>query len=179
MKKYLVLLMVMLLTLSTGVVFASELEVTSPGTGNSILELTVEATRFSVTVPMQLPIDVDSNGVVTVASATKIVNNSYGAVKVTGVDLTPVPGWTIVDFTTDMTKEKVGAKKLGFKLNGGETVGDVLTFNASNFPKLDGANSSNSDELDITYDAVLPAQKVAIVSGTKVADVIFTIGWDD
>lgn len=156
-------------------------DVTTAGTaGNADVVLTVEAATFSVTVPMNLPITVDALGNVTTATDAKIINKSHGAVAVKNLEISPAAGWEVVGFDTDMTKEKVGSQKLGAKLNKEVTDNTgAISFNALNFPKMDGMNDTDTDELGITYDAKLPAQKTAITAGTKVADMIFTIGWDE
>lgn len=151
---------------------------TAGGAGDSEVLLTVEeGALFDVTVPMNLAISVDKNGNVTTASNAKIVNNSHGQVQVTNVAIAGANDWSTVDFATDMTKEKVGTKKLGFKINGDVTGSDgSLSFTQANFPVMDGANDGDTDEMAITYDAKLPAQKTAI-TGSKVADVTFTVDW--
>lgn len=151
---------------------------TAGGAGDSEVLLTVEeGAMFNVTVPMNLAISVDKNGDVTVADNAKVVNLSHGQVQVTNVEIAGANGWSTVDFDTDMTKEKVGTKKLGFKINNDVTTSDgSLSFTQANFPVMDGANDSDSDEMAITYDAKLPAQKTAI-EGSKVADVTFTVDW--
>lgn len=157
--------------------FAADIA-TAGGTGSSDVLLTVaDGATFNVTVPMNLPISVASDGTVTVATDAKVINNSHGQVQVTNVEIAGANDWTTVDFATDMTKEKVGTKKLGFKINNDVTGEDgSLGFTQANFPVMDGVNDSDSDEMAITYDAKLPAQKTAL-AGTKVADVTFTVDW--
>ena len=150
---------------------------TAGGDGKSDVLLTAEGATFSVTVPMNLSVSVDADGEVTVANDVKIINNSHGQVQVTNVTIAGANDWATVDYATDMTKEKVGAKKIGFLINNDTTTGaDAISFTQDNFPVMDGKNDSDSDELPITYNAKLPAQKTAI-NGDKVADVTFTIGW--
>lgn len=50
------------------------------GAGEVPVKLYAEGTTFSVTVPTSLPVSVDANGAVTVATDAKIINNSFGAV---------------------------------------------------------------------------------------------------
>lgn len=175
MKKALsILLAVMILTTSINA-FAAE--VTAPGTGTSAVPLTAAATTFSVTVPMSLPVEVDGSGQVVSANTAKIVNNSFGSVVVTDVAITGTNGWEIASFSTDMTQEAVDSKQIGFMLNGDETVGTALSFSPASYPVMDGANASDSDEISLTYDAVIPAQSMAITAET-VANVVFTLAWN-
>lgn len=178
MKRIISILMVLMVVLSMGVTaFASEVN-TAGEEGSSLVKLNVVATQFSVTVPMDLPVDVNEAGVVTTASNAKVINNSYGPVEVKNVEINPETGWEIVDFDTNMAAEKVGAQKLGFKINNDVTVGNSFSFTQANFPRLEGANDTDTDELAIVYDASIPAQATAITD-TQIATVVFTIGWDE
>ena len=143
------------------------------------VEVTAAAATFNVTVPTTLPISVSATGVVTTASDAKIVNNSWGAIKVSGLAITGQNGWSIANFdTTNMSTAKVNAKLIAMSINGDKTTGvDAISFNAVNFPKLDGMNDTATDELAITYTAKVPAQSTAIAS-TAIAQVVFTIEWD-
>ena len=71
----------------------------SGGTGTSSVTLSSTAdgsiggdpaaTKMSVTVPTVLPIAVGTDGTVSTATDAKIVNNSFGAVKVNSVSIEP------------------------------------------------------------------------------------------
>lgn len=54
------------------------------GPNEVLVELTTESAQFSVTLPTSLPVHVDADGVVTVATDAKITNNSAGPVKIMG-----------------------------------------------------------------------------------------------
>ena len=151
----------------------------SGGSQSVPVELTVSAATFSVTVPTALPIDVAANGVVTTADDAKIINNSHGAVRVTNMAIEGVDAWEIVNWdSANMSAEKVGSTKVAMTINGDKTTGDdAISFTTSNFPKMDGVNDGDTDELAIVYDAKVPAQASSL-SDLRVANVIFTIGWD-
>lgn len=179
-KKALALIMaVAMITSMSSTVFAEE--ITTDGGESAVpVPLTAEAATFSVTVPVSLPISVDAAGVVTVSNETKIVNNSYGAVKVTDMTIAAQNSWATVDFdTANMAAEKVGSKKLAMVINNQKTTGadKLTTFSEANFPRLEGVNDTDSDELPIVYDAKVPAQATALTDET-VANVTFVIGWD-
>lgn len=153
---------------------------TDGGTGSVPVELEAEAARFSVTVPSVLPIDVDADGVVSVANNAKIVNESAGAVKVTNLTITGINGWETADFdTVNMATEKVGSKKVAMVVNNHKTTGATWTtpFVESEFPVMAGMNDTDSDELVITYDAKVPAQATSLTD-VAVASIVFTVGWD-
>ena len=76
-----------------------------------------------------------------------------------------------------MQSERVGTKKVAFEINGEKTTGeDAISFNPLNFPKIDGKNITDTDELNITYNAKVPAQANALTD-EKIVNVIFTIAW--
>lgn len=179
MRKFLCFFIALVLMMGmSGNVFADI--TTSGGTGSSDVLLTEDATTFSVTVPVQLPVSVAADGSVTVADNAKIVNNSYGSVKVANVQITPVGSWSVVSYDTDMSGVKVGAKELGFTINTCKTQNDgSFSFDAAQFPVLDGANATDSDELALVYSAKVPAQKTAIAAGTTIATAVFTVGWNE
>lgn len=165
---------------ATSITPAFAADITTNGGNSSVpVELTTEAATFSVAVPTTLPIDVNAAGVVTTADDVAIVNNSHGAVKVTNMTIEGADTWEIVNWdSANMPAEKVGATKVAMTINGDKTTADdTITFTASNFPKMDGANTSDSDELPIFYDAKVPAQATEL-SDLTVANVVFTVGWD-
>ena len=81
------------------------------------------ATAMSVTVPTVLPIAVGTDGTVTTATDAKIVNNSYGAVRVASVTLEAAGGWHLTAFgnKSSLASEKVDSNKLGFSITLGNT----------------------------------------------------------
>ena len=149
------------------------------GAGEVPVKLYAEGTTFSVTVPTSLPVSVDANGAVTVATDAKIINNSFGAVKVTDLKVAATGGWALFDYdSADMTAEKVNTKKMAMIINGEKTTGaDAISFTAGNWNRMEGKNATDSDELAITYNAKVPAQSAAI-NGSTVANVTFTVAWD-
>lgn len=194
MKKRISLLLALVLVLSMGTsVFAAPTQggTTTPATpAQSKVELTGEATLFSVTVPMTLPLVMNpQRGVVTTPG--NIVNNSYGPVEIVKEEITAVTGWTLVPFATDMTKENVGSNKLGFCLNGNETdsSGDSFIF-FDKTTKVDSATFTggsriipgvpalgDSQTYTIAYRAAVPARAEAFDAAT-IAHVVFTFAWD-
>ena len=100
----------------------------SGGTGTSSVTLSSTAdgsiggdpaaTKMSVTVPTVLPIAVGTDGTVSTATDAKIVNNSFGAVKVNSVSIEAAQGWSLAAFGDKATlaHEKVNSNKFGFSL---------------------------------------------------------------
>ena len=101
----------------------------SGGTGTSSVTLSSTAdgsiggdpaaTKMSVTVPTVLPIAVGTDGTVSTATDAKIVNNSFGAVKVANVSIEAAQGWSLAAFGDKATlaHEKVNANKFGFQIS--------------------------------------------------------------
>ena len=171
-SKFVTLMLVLTLCLSLAVpTFADASEIgTAGGTGTSTVTLSAAASTFSVTVPTTLAISVAADGTVTCATEARIVNNSHGQVEVTGVAIAGQNGWTVVDYTGDLSGVAVNTKRLALKLNDKLAVSQVGQI-AGTFGVIDGGASSAA----ITYAANIPAQSEA-VSATA-ASITFTIGW--
>ena len=98
----------------------------SGGTGTSSVTLSSTAdgsiggdpaaTKMSVVVPTVLPVAVGTDGTVSTATDAKIVNNSFGAVKVNSVSIEAAQGWSLAAFGSKDTlaHEKVNSNKFGF-----------------------------------------------------------------
>ena len=155
--------------------FAADIS-TAGGRSSVPATLTTEAATFSVTVPAALPINVSATGEVTTSPDVKIVNNSSGAVKVTGMTIAGEGDWEIVDFdSANMAAEKVGTHKVAMQINGDKTTADdTIGFTAASWTSIAGKNDGDTDEFTIAYNAKVPAQKEALT----VANVTFVVGWD-
>lgn len=174
-----VLVVLVLVTLMPANVLAAS--ISTAGSSSAVaVPLTAAAATFNVTVPTQLPITVAADGKVTTASTVKIVNGSCGAVKVSNVTVAGLEGWATVGYdASDMAAEKVGSKKIALEINGSKTTGaNLFGFTAANFPKMNGANDTTSDEMIVTYTAKVPAQSTAL-TGVSIANVTFTVTWDE
>lgn len=130
-----------------------------------------EMSRFSVTVPASLTVTVSEHGVVYTATGAGIVNNSSGAVQVSGVTLRAENGWTIVPYATNMAEQKVDSKRIGFALGGIQTAatGKSELLTASSMTVSAGAT------LPLSYDAVVSANSAAI--NEQVLTIVFVVGW--
>lgn len=147
------------------------------------------ATAMSVTVPTALPMAMSQNGDVTTATDCKIINNSYGAVRVKSVTISAADGWNLTAFgdKTTLAREKVDSNKLGFALSigGGETV--VTDSSNENVQTLisapieccymTGAGNTNGNTAAIEYSAIVTPLSDA-VTDEAIASVVFVIEWD-
>lgn len=90
--------------------------------------VTAEATNFDVVVPLSLLLSVDKDGVATAATNAKIINNSYGAVKLNAINVAAntAEGWELGEYEADMSNVKVGTKRIGFAIKEFEAVADTL-----------------------------------------------------
>ena len=171
----------------------------SGGTGTSSVTLSSTAdgsiggdpaaTKMSVTVPTVLPIAVGTDGTVSTATDAKIVNNSFGAVKVASVNIEAAQGWALTAFGSKDTlaHEKVNSNKFGFQIalgNGAAQITDNK--NASKQTLLDaaiegcymsGAGDQTANSVEVTYDAIVTPVSEAITN-TSIASVLFIIAWD-
>ena len=147
------------------------------------------ATKMSVTVPTVLPIAVGTDGTVSTATDAKIVNNSFGAVKVASVNIEAAQGWALTAFGSkdSLAKVKVDSNMIGFKLAlGGGAEQLTNAENAASQTLIDGAiegcyMSGNGDQsansIGIAYDAIVSPVSEAVVNAS-VASVLFVICWD-
>ena len=171
----------------------------SGGTGTSSVTLSSTAdgsiggdpaaTKMSVVVPTVLPVAVGTDGTVSTATDAKIVNNSFGAVKVNSVSIEAAQGWSLAAFGSKDTlaHEKVDSNKFGFQIalgNGEKKLTDNK--NASKQTLLDaaiegcymsGAGDQTANSVEITYDAIVTPVSEAITN-TSIASVLFVIAWD-
>lgn len=163
--------------------------VTLSSTADGSLDGDPSATKMSVVVPTVLPIAVGTDGSVATASDAKIINNSYGAVKVNSVSIEAAQGWSLAAFGDKATlaHEKVNANKFGFQIslgNGEKKMTDDK--NASKQTLLDaavegcfmsGVGDTSANTVAIAYDAIVTPVSEA-VTNTAIASVLFIIAWD-
>ena len=171
----------------------------SGGTGTSSVTLSSTAdgsiggdpaaTKMSVVVPTVLPIAVGTDGSVATASDAKIINNSYGAVKVNSVSIEAAQGWSLAAFGSKDTLAhvKVNSNKFGFQLAiGGGAAAATDNKNASKQTLLDsavegcfmsGVGDTSANSIGISYDAIVTPVSEA-VTNAAIASVLFIIAWD-
>ena len=171
----------------------------SGGTGTSSVTLSStadgsiggdpSATKMSVVVPTVLPIAVGTDGSVATASDAKIINNSYGAVKVNSVSIEAAQGWSLAAFGDKATlaHEKVNSNKFGFQIvlgNGEKKLTDnkhaskqTLLDTAIGGCFMSGVGDTSANSIGIAYDAIVTPVSEA-VTNTAIASVLFIIAWD-
>lgn len=127
---------------------------------------------FSVTVPVSLALTVSEQGDVYAATGAEVVNHSTAAVKVTGVTVSAVNGWTLVPYDTDMASEKVDSRLIGFSLNESKTTqegdSETLVLSGDWTVPLDGS-------LPLAYDAVVSALSQPV--DQQVVSIVFVLEW--
>lgn len=132
--------------------FAAEID-TSGGSGTTPVHLTTTnggigggggttPTKLNVVVPTSLPMAMSDEGDVVTATDCKIVNNSYGAVRVKSVSITAASDWHLTAFgsKSSLAGEKVDSNKLGFAMNigGGAQVRRGCFGGSQHTPRLKG-----------------------------------------
>ncbi len=146
-------------------------------------------TAMSVTVPTALPMAMSQNGDVTTATDCKIINNSYGAVRVKSVTISTANGWKLTAFgdKSILASEKVDSNKLGFAM----TIGDgpvVKTDNSDNAQQalisapiagcyMSGVGNTTANSVSVDYAAIVTPLS-APVTNANIANVVFVIEWD-
>jgi len=154
------------------------------GTGGG----TVTPTKLNVTVPTALPLAMSDDGTVVTADNCKIVNNSYGAVRVKTVTISAASDWHLTSFgdKNSLAGEKVDSNKLGFALSigGGKEVmtkGNAATQRLIASPMdgcyMTGVGDPSGNTAAIDYAAIVTPMSGAVNNST-IANVIFVIEWD-
>lgn len=201
MKKFLTLALALCMCLSLGIsAFAAESEIdTDGGAGSTPVYLTStedgsfdgtpSGTAMSVTVPTALPMAMAQNGDVTTADNCRIVNHSYGAVRVKSVTIASEGGWAITSFgdKASLAAEKVDANKFGFsiRIGGGAAAGtdssdaDSQTLIASPIAGcyMTGAGDSANNSVSVEYAAIVTPISAPVINA-NIASVVFVVEWD-
>ena len=163
--------------------------VTLSSTADGSLDGDPSATKMSVVVPTVLPVAVGTDGTVSTATDAKIINNSFGAVKVANISIEAAQGWNLTAFGDKATlaNEKVDSNKFGFQIalgNGEKKLTDNK--NASKQTLLDtaiegcfmsGVGDTSANSIGIAYDAIVTPVSEA-VTNAAIASVLFIIAWD-
>lgn len=198
-SKILSLVLALSLCLCMGVTaFAAEID-TDGGAGTTPVSLSSTkdgtiggdpaATAMSVTVPTALPMAMAQDGSVTTADNCKIVNNSYGAVRVKSVTISGANGWTLTAFADKSTlaSAKVDSDKLGFALTLGGGA-QVKTDNSNSASQalisapvsgcfMTGVGDQTGNSISVIYDAIVTPLSNAVTNAT-IANVVFIVEWD-
>ena len=128
--------------------------------------------RFSVTLPASLSLTVSEHGEVYAATNAAIINNSTGTVEITGLNVSAANGWTLVPYASNMAAEKVDAKRIGFALNGAQS----MNLGVSEALALTGAwTIASGSSLPLSYGAVVSAMSQPV--SEQVLTVVFVLEW--
>ena len=198
-SKILSIVLALSLCLCMGVTaFAAEID-TDGGAGTTPVSLSSTkdgtiggdpaATAMSVTVPTALPMAMAQDGSVTTADNCKIVNNSYGAVRVKSVTISGANGWTLTAFgdKSTLASAKVDSDKLGFALTLGGGA-QVKTDNSNTASQalisapvsgcfMTGVGDQTGNSISVIYDAIVTPLSSAVTNAT-IANVVFIVEWD-
>jgi len=149
---------------------------------------TVTPTKMSVVVPTALPMAMSDNGTVVTATDCKIINYSYGSVRVKSVTISAAPDWNLTAFgpKASLASEKVDSNKLGFALSigGGQQVNTVTNERTQqlisapiNGCYMTGVGDASGNSVSVEYAAIVTPLS-STVSNTTVANVVFVIEWN-
>ena len=194
----LILAVCLMASLAIGASAANTVDVAG-GTGTSSVTLSSTAdgsiggdpaaTKMSVTVPTVLPIAVGTDGTVSTATDAKIVNNSFGAVKVANVSIEAAQNWHLTAFggKDTLAHEKVDSNKFGFQLSIGDGAAaatdnkdaskQALLTDAIEGCFMSGVGDTSANSVAVAYDAIVTPVSEA-VTNTAIASVLFIIAWD-
>lgn len=209
MSKILSLVLALTMCLSLGIsASAAEID-TSGGSGSTPVSLTtsndglgedtdgdgipdgpgtVTPTKMSVVVPTALPMAMSDDGTVVTATDCKIINYSYGSVRVKTVTISAASDWNLTAFgpKSSLASEKVDSNKLGFALSIGggqqvQTATNDATQQLISAPidgcYMTGVGDLNNNSVSVEYAAIVTPLSNT-VTNTTVANVVFVIEWN-
>ena len=209
MSKILSLVLALTMCLSLGIsASAAEID-TSGGSGSTPVSLTtsndglgedtdgdgipdgpgtVTPTKMSVVVPTALPMAMSDDGTVVTATDCKIINYSYGSVRVKTVTISAASDWNLTAYgpKSSLASEKVDSNKLGFALSIGggqqvQTATNDATQQLISAPidgcYMTGVGDLNNNSVSVEYAAIVTPLSNT-VSNTTVANVVFVIEWN-
>lgn len=178
--------------------FAAEID-TSGGNASTPVSLSTtddgtlggnpSATALRVTVPTALPMAMNQDGTVTTATDCKIINNSFGAVRVASVTIGAANGWKLTAFgdKSTLAGEKVDSNKLGFAIaigNGQRMSTDnsnAATQNLISAPiegcYMTGVGNPAANTVSVNYEAIVTPLSNTMTEAT-IANVVFIVEWD-
>ena len=174
----------MAVILSAGMVSAQAAEITTPG-GTALTDVTLgtdisvpvppdipEPEIFSAAVPAEIPIYMDSDGVITVADNLFVENRSSKAIRVTGIQVKGKNGWKAADFNDDLSAKEIGTKEISLSFRGDTTTdgGDVGV-------TPDKWVIEKGEKINIEEEVRLPRQVQS--SKSSIATVVWTLDWAD
>ncbi len=149
---------------------------------------TVTPTKMSVVVPTALPMAMSDDGTVVTATDCKIINYSYGSVRVKTVTISAASDWNLTAFgpKSSLASEKVDSNKLGFALSIGggqqvQTANNDATQQLISAPidgcYMTGVGDTSANSVSVEYAAIVTPLSNT-VSNTTVANVVFVIEWN-
>ena len=148
----------------------------------------ITPTKLDVALPTSLPLAMADDGSVTTATGARIVNRSYGAVRVKSVTITAACGWNLCPFgdRSTLSREKVDSNKLGFAIRiGGGSLAATSSCDRTqyliSYPMdgcfLTGAGDPSGSWASVEYHAIV----TPVSSGLEaevVAGCVFVVEWD-
>ena len=123
-------------------------------------------------MPVSLALTVSEQGEVYAATGAEVVNHSTAAVKVTGVTVSTVNGWTLVPYGTDMASEKVIGRLIWLCPQWG---GDCQQRHDGGSGSDRGLTVPLDGNLPLTYDAVVSALSQPV--DQQVISIVFVLEW--
>ena len=157
--------------------------ISSPGSGNTPITVTADASTFSVTVPTSIPLVINADGSVTAPTDVKIVNGSAGSVQVSSIAMND-GDWTLTDYNSGnrskLAEAKVDSKKLGLSLTAAGNAASTSK-DGSQTPSIDVSKwtMAGGSELPITVGAIATASSAKSASEVTAANVVFTLAWKE
>ncbi len=156
----------------------------------------VTPTKLNVVVPTSLPMAMSDNGTVVTATDCKIVNKSYGAVRVKTVNITAANGWKLTAFGDKTTLAGEGRNEvptvdieqacffyfaLRSMISNAIYRGNTLPLKLIQSPikgcYMTGVGDSKGSSVGIEYAAIVTPLSNSVRNAT-IANVVIVVEWD-
>lgn len=123
---------------------------------------------FSVTLPTKLEVYQDFNGTVDTAENFDIQNNGTYYTYVSGISVTGINGWTLVDADTDLSAAKLNSKQFTLTFADQAVAADGSWTGTDTEYSMDADNS-----LNLSYSLQMSRESAS--AETEIADIVVTV----
>ena len=133
--------------------------------------LNAKAALFDVEVPTSLELIINSEGEITTSTDAKVINNSYGPIKIDDISVETKDGWSIVPMDTKFENTDNDLSEFGFEVMGNEIARD------GSCKILETISIAGHSERTVDYEYVTFSESTPSVD-TVIANVLISVAWD-
>ena len=129
--------------------------------------------NFKATVPMNLPVHVESNGTAITATNAKIKNeSSFGRIEIKSITVAGIGDWVLTDYASNFSLMPVDSKLFGMSICGADADSATGLVDVSGLPILD-----KIEDINLVYNTKIAPQSAGLPS-VAIANVVIVVGWN-